>query len=135
MANVCATQFTKTLDAKNLKYRITNGNDEDILIDFPYEGRNTRLIFSGENGKYLSLYLVFEHIPEEKVGDVIYTCNELNCQYKWVTFYVDKDNDVILHDDAILSIPTAAEETFELLVRMLKIGDEVKSQIMRTIYA
>jgi hypothetical protein len=41
---------------------------------------------------------------------------------------------VILHDDAILAVETAADEAFELLVRMLKIGDEVKPQIMRTIY-
>ena len=38
------------------------------------------------------------------------------------------------HDDAILTPSTAAAEAFELLLRLIKIGDEVKPQIMRAIY-
>jgi hypothetical protein len=42
---------------------------------------------------------------------------------------------VVFHDDAILSPSNAADEAFELLLRTLKIGDDVKPQIMRAIYA
>ena len=41
----------------------------------------------------------------------------------------------MIHDDAILAVDTAAEEAFELLVRMVKIGEDVKPRIMRAIYA
>jgi len=71
----------------------------------------------------------------EKFADVLFVCNELNAQYKWVTFYLAKDNSIVLHDDAILSIESAADEAFELLVRILKIGDEVKPRLMKAIYA
>lgn len=134
MLNTCATLFTQNLESKKLNFRSgTNGNN-DSVVEFPYEGKIARMFFCGETGSYLSIYLVYESVPENKVSDMIFTCNDLNCAYKWITFYVDKDNDVILHDDAILSVDTAADEAFELLVRMLKIGDEVKPQIMRTIY-
>lgn len=135
MLNTCARLFAKDLDAKKLNYRSGTNKSDDSVIEFPYEGKIARLFFSGDEGKYLSIYLVYESVPAEKVPDVIFTCNDLNCEYKWITFYVDKDNDVILHDDAILAVPTAADEAFELLVRMLKIGDETKPRIMRAIYA
>ena len=93
------------------------------------------MFFCGDDGGYFSLYLVYEHVPEEKLADVIFLCNELNAQYKWITFYVDKDGDVVLHDDAILTASNAAEEAFELLVRTLKIGEDVKPAIMKAIYA
>lgn len=135
MLNTCARLFVKNLEAKDLKFQTATTKAGDSVVEFPYQGKITRIFFSGDDGKYMSIYLVFEQVPADKVADVIFTCNDLNCEYKWITFYVDRDNDVMLHDDAILAIPTAADEAFELLVRMLKIGDEVKPRIMKAIYA
>ena len=132
--NAYAEKFVNNLKSKNLNFESGTDKDGDSIVEFPYKGKVAKMFFTGEDGKYFSLYMIYERIPEEKVPALIVTCNELNAEYKWITFYVDKDNDVILHDDAILSVDTADEEAFELLVRMLKIGDEVKPQIMRTIY-
>ena len=134
MLKTCAQLFVDDLNAKEMNFH--SGNDGDVsYIEFPYKGKVAKLFFNGDQGEYLSIYLVYEHIPEEKFADMILTCNELNCMYKWVTFYVDNDSDLIFHDDAILSVENAADEAFELLVRILKIGDEVKPKIMKTIYA
>ena len=135
MLNTCARLFVKNLEAKDLNFQSGTSKSGDSVVEFPYQGKIARIFFSGDDGKYMSIYLVFERVPADKVADVIFTCNDLNCEYKWITFYVDKDNDVILHDDAILAVPTAADEAFELLVRMLKIGEEVKPRIMKAIYA
>ncbi len=135
MLNACAERFVENLKSKDLKFGCGTNKEGDSVVEFPYQGKVTKVFFGGEDGTYLSLYLVFEHVPEEKVSNVIFTCNELNARFKWVTFYVDRDNDVVLHDDAILSVESAADEAFELLVRILKISDEVKPEIMRAIYA
>ena len=135
MLNTCARLFTKDLDSKDLTYNSGNTSNGDSYVEFPYRGKSIRMIFSGKDGCYLSLYMVFERVPEDKVADAIFVCNTLNAEYKWVTFYVDRDNDVIFHDDAILAVSNSAEEAFELMARMLKIGDDVKPQIMRAIYA
>jgi len=131
----CAKQFVDNLKSKKLNYSTNDTKRGDTVVDFPYQGKVTKCVFSGDKGEYFSMYLVYERIPEDKVADLIFLCNELNAEYKWVTFYVDKDNDLIMHDDAIVSIASAAEECFELLVRMLKITDELKTRIMKTIYA
>lgn len=135
MLNTCASKFARFLEAKNLNFRSGTDSDGDSVIEFPYQGKITKIFFTGKEGTYLSMYLVYERVPADKVTDLIIGCNELNCRYKWVTFYVDKDNDVVLHDDAILSIDNCCEEAFELLLRMVKIGEDVKPQIMKWIYA
>lgn len=135
MLNTCAELFVNDLRSKNLNFQSGTDKDGDSVVEFPYSGRVVKMFFSGEDGAYLSLYLVYERVPEEKLPDAIYVCNDLNCQYKWVTFYVDRDNDIVLHDDAILSVANAAEEAFELLVRICKIGEDIKPTVMRTIYA
>ncbi len=135
MLNTCAELFTNSLDAKDLGYQAGTDSDGDSVVEFPYKGKTTKLFFTGDNGTYLSLYLVFESVPEEKLADVIFVCNELNNQYKWITFYVDKQNNVVLHDDAIITIENAADEAFELLVRMIQIAEDAKQPIMKAIYA
>ena len=135
MLNVCAQRLANTLQDKDLNYQTDIANDGTSVILFPFQGKVVRMFFSGENGKYLSMYLVFERVPDEKVTDVILKCNELNCQYKWFSFYVDKDKDITLQNDAILTESTAADVALELLVRMVKISDEVKPAIMKAIYA
>lgn len=131
----CAAAFIEKLKSKNLNYATKDTDRGDTVVDFPYQGKVTKCIFSGETGEYFSMYLVYERIPEEKVADLIFLCNELNAEYKWVTYYVDKDNDLVMHDDAILSVESAAEEAFELLIRMLKISEDLKPLIMKAIYA
>ena len=135
MLNACAELFVENLKSKNLNFQTGIDKDGDSVVEFPYSGKIAKLFFSGNDGGYLSIYVVYEKVPSDKLADVIFTCNDLNCRFKWVTFYVDRDNDVILHDDAILSVSNAADEAFELLVRMLKIGDQIKPDIMRAIYA
>ena len=131
----CAQEFIDNLKSKDLNYSEHTTSKGDVLVEFPYKGKVTRCIFSGDKGMYFSLYLVFERVPEDKVAKVIYLCNQLNSEYKWVTYYVDRDNDLVLHDDAIVSPGSAGEECFELLVRMLNISEDEKPQIMKTIYA
>lgn len=133
--NACAELFTADLDSKNLRYASHVDDDGDTIVDFPYQGKVSKCIFSGDDGKYFSLYLVYEHIPEDKFADVVFLCNELNTKYKWLTFYVDGDKDLMVHDDAILSIESAADEAFEILLRTINITNEVKPLIMKTIYA
>ena len=132
--NICAELFKKKLESKKMNFR-SGTQDDTSVIDFPYSGKVAKLLFSGDEGGYLSIYLVFESVPKDKTGAVLVACNELNAQYKWVTFYVDSDNDVVFHNDAILTPETAADEAYELLVRMLKIMDDVKPVIMKAIYA
>lgn len=135
MLNTCASLFAKFLEDKNLRFDAKELDNGRAVVHFPYDGKIARIFFSGNEGTYMSMYLVFESVPAEKVADVLVVCNELNNTYKWVKFYLDNDNDLILQDDAILSVNTAADETFELMLRMFDIGKESKAKIMKAIYA
>ncbi len=131
----CAELFIQLLDSKEFNYSSDIGDNGKVIVNFPHKNHVTKCIFSGEDGNYLALFLVYENIPDDKTADMLVLCNEINSQYKWVTFYLDKDNDLIINNNAILCPENAAEETFELLLRMIQITEELKPKIMRTIYA
>lgn len=131
----CAELFNDLLKSKELHSEYRELDEGKSMITFPYEGQNFRCIFSGDKGEYLSLRLFFEKVPDDKYADVLLVCNALNAQYKWVKFYIDKDNEIALEDDALLSIESAAAEAFELLIRMISIFKDVKPSFMKAIYA
>ena len=122
------------LAAKELKYSYRE-NGDDVIVNFPYDGKFTNFVFRGPDGCYVSMYTIFESIPAEKVPDMLVVCNQINAKYKWLKFYVDKDNDIMVEDDAIVTPDNAADECFELLARRINILKEVKPIIMRAIYA
>ena len=95
--NACAELFISLLESKNFHYSSHIDDDGDVIVDFPFKGKVFKCFFNGSTGSYLSLYCLYEHIPDEKLVDVIFLCNELNTKYKWITFYVDHDKD-LLHE-------------------------------------
>ena len=132
---VCAKQFETYLKSKDYNFTVYQDDDESAVIGFPYKGREIKCFFSGDEGQYLSLYMVYESVEEDKMVQALVACNELNAKFKWVTYYVDDDRDIILHDDALLSKANAAAEAMELLVRMVDISDKAKPVIMKALYA
>ncbi len=131
----CAQNFINYLVSKNLNYSTHEDSRGDVVVDLPFKGKTAKCFFSGENGRYFSLYIVYERVPADKLVDILFVCNELNKNYKWATFYIDGDNDIIIHDDAILTPETADSEAIELILRMLNIADEAKPMIMKALYA
>ena len=131
---ICTQNFTKSLEAKDLNFSVRENNGTDI-VDFPWQGKNIRCLFKGDEGEYLSIYYCLESVPEDKISDALLVCNEMNAKFKWVKFYLDNDNDLILEDDAILSPATASDEAFELLLRMIDILKDSKPAFMKAIYA
>ena len=77
MLNTCANLFTQNLDSKKLNYRSGKNGNGDSVVEFPYEGKIARMFFCGEEGNYLSIYLVYEKVPDNKVSDMIFTCAQI----------------------------------------------------------
>ena len=132
---ICAEMFVELLKSKELRYDVHEMDDGTCFVRFPYQGRVTTLMFSGDdNGVHVGLRTVFEKCPPEKVPDLLVICNSLNVQFRWLKFCIDNDNNIMVEDDAILNPETAGDECFELLVRTIQIMDEVKPTIMRGIF-
>ena len=129
----CAQAFVDKLAKEGLQYATGNTEKGDTVVDFPYQGKNLRCLFSGELGEYVSFYIVYEHVPQEKVGKLLCLCNKLKSEYQWVSFYLDSDDDLVLHCDAIVTPETANEICFELLVRTLKISEDIKPEVMKSL--
>ena len=129
---LAAKRFTEELDAQNFDYS-AHDMAEGAVVSFPCCGMHTNFIFSGVDGRYVSMYTLMAAVPEQKLNDVILFCNTLNNETKWFKFFVDDENDLMMQDDAILSPATAAEDCFELLERRVKVLEKIRSNVLRIV--
>lgn len=131
--NACAKLFVDYLKSQDFNYEVREIED-GCVVTFPSKGKLAQCFFNGDDGQYLSIYMTFESVPKDKYASAIIACNQVNTEYKWVTAYIDKDMDIILHLDARLSLSDAAEEAFEMLVRFFNIYEKIKPVLMKAIY-
>ena len=132
---ICAEMFVAKLNAQDLKFDVRDLDDGGTVVSIAFDGKTTNIFFSGDDGgTHVALRTVFENCPVDRISDLLIVCNKLNNDYRWLKFCIDKDNDIMVEDDAILSPETAGEECYELLVRTVTILKEVKPTIMRAIY-
>ena len=128
--------FTSHMDQKGIKYSISDQN-------------TVKVTFSGDNMKSIDVFVFFDKnggrsvafrswsfatFKEDKLATAYKVCNDLNNQYRWVKFFIDKDGDVIAQIDAVVNEETCGKECMEMVGRMVNISDEVYPSIMKTLW-
>ena len=128
-------RFLELLDEKEIDYTYT-GVDSD---------NRDRITMKFEENDILISMLLFFYDDNEHCGmrvwnlidfnasdleEMYKVCNGLNTSYKYVTFYVDEnDNSITVSEDLIFRLSSADEVCFEGLVRCV----DICSQAMETL--
>lgn len=116
-------------------------NEEKNLIRLGFKANNKgsielMVIFDKDNGSVGLRSFDYCRFPEEKLAAMYEVCSKVNKEYRWIKFFVDeRDNTVTLADDAIIQIDSCGEEIFELICRMVSIGDEAYPIFMKALWA
>ena len=132
-----ARNFTDKLNSRNLRfthYDAEENRKECVRISFNGDHGNTvtLMFFFDDDGTTVNIKVFsITRVPSEKLMDMYVLLNELNCDYRWVKFYLDEDNEVTVSGDAVIDAATAGEELCELMYRYLSIIDDIYPRIMK----
>ena len=111
-------------EAIKVSYRCDNAESVSVILFFDEDGGSL-------NAKSFSI----AKVPEAKLMDTYVLLNELNCEYRWVKFFIDDDNEVTVSGDAIIDETNAGEECYEIIQHYVGIIDDVYPRIMKVIWA
>ncbi len=127
------------LESKNIKYSIVREDAE----------KNDYITVSSKADKMQSMTLSFfiddndicvkvfgvANVPEEKKPTVLNALNELHKKYRWVTFFIDEEEEVVAQIDSKFKSNESAPELFwELLLRAYDIVNDSYPEIMKSIW-
>ncbi len=127
-----AQLFCNYMDETGIKYTVKK--DHVILVSY-----------SGENMESIPIYVFFDEDNDpfvqlkcwdilnfkNKGADALIVCNSLNAEYRWLKFFLDKDEDIVASLDAIVDTATCGEECMGLVRRFVNILDEAYPQIAK----
>lgn len=128
--------FIAHMDAKGVKYMDKGEN----VVRVAYSGDNLQsipvFVFFDKDGDPMVQFKCWEIANFNGAVDAgIRACNALNAKYRWVKFYLDKDNDVICECDAYIDVGTCGSECLSLVQRVVNIADDAYPDLMRARYA
>lgn len=138
--NSAAKIFCDHLDQRNIKYLPPLIDNKTVTI--PWEGEKcpSTLIFFQFSDDGTNVHIRtgdIQEIEKEHTSQIVaayITCNDLNKQYRWFTFYVNNDDESVAkveaRGDAIMTPYTIGSDCWELLGRMTSILDDAYPTIM-----
>ncbi len=129
--------FMDHLDAKGVKYTDIDSADDNVV----------RVTYNGDDIKSVPVYIIFDDDGDpmakfrcweianfkDKLETAYRLCNELNNQYRWVKFYIDKDGDIVCECDAKFNRDTCGEICLFCVHRIVGITDSAYKTIMREV--
>ena len=138
-----ATKLIKEeMDRQGLKYSIEEFEDGSTLwVRFTINnGPSLRVKFislDDKNDVAIRLFRIVENVEESKVEEMLKAVNECNCEYRYLKFILDDECDVNIEYDLALRAEDTSigAEACEILVRIVRIVDEVYPKFMKIIWS
>lgn len=133
-----AEEYIEVLNQNELNHSdIMKTNDGADAVEFGMTTKVTKVralaVFRGETVSVRIFSLA--QVPEDKFGDALLVCNDLNTEYRFTKFYVDEDNEVTVAADGILSAGTAGSETFDLVATTIATAEKAYPTFMKAIWS
>lgn len=140
-----ATKLIKEeMERQGLKYSIEefkDGSGSTLLVRFTINnGPSLRVKFislDDKNDVAIRLFRIVENVAESKINEMLKTVNECNCEYRYLKFILDEEHDVNIEYDLALRAEDTSigAEACEILVRIVRIVDEVYPKFMKIIWS
>ncbi len=137
------TLLTECFDTNGVHYQVASSEDsvaEIVEVPCPITGGPTvraRFISTDDdNDVGVRIYSLVTSVQEEKRMAVLEACNRLNATYRFITFELDRDNDVSVAFD--LPVATSDEclghSVMEILARIAGILEDAYPLLMEVLH-
>ncbi len=119
--------FTAELDRRKIRY---TANAEKKIVSCKYDGDNFKgqsfTFFFDDDGESFSVRAYsIEQFTKNQLDDAYAFCNSVNADYRWITFYIDSDDELTARADSIANPRNIGARGYELLSRIVRITDGV----------
>lgn len=100
----------------------------DQVLEVTYNANNldtisVSLVFHDDNAPAVSFRTWLGTAPEGIASLVRSVCNELNKQYLWFKFYVNKDNEITVAYDTVINESNCGTLCIQFVQRMVNVAD------------
>ncbi len=138
MIHPATRAIQQVFDEREVKYRIKEvGDTSAVEAGFSIKngpGVIVRFISPDDDNDVAIRALQLLKVTDSKRDSILAAINQLNDQYRYVKFVMDKDNDVNVEYDLCLCTEDVGEICFEIFARFMQILDEAYPVLMHALW-
>lgn len=129
---------TAYLDSQGIKY--LNSVDHPSRISLLFNTDNipqiTVNVFFDEQDKPNVQFVGYDIVKfnEENLIKGLKICNELNMEYRWLTFYINDTHSLVVNADALYNTENCGEISLSYILKMVNIVDQAYPKIMKNLW-
>ena len=129
---------TAYFDSKGIKY--LNSVDQPSRISLLFNTDNipqiTVNVFFDEQDKPNVQFVGYDIVKfnEENLIKGLEICNELNMEYRWLTFYINDTHSLVVNADALYNTENCGEISLSYILKMVNIVDQAYPKIMKNLW-
>lgn len=139
MENMAAKVTAAYFDTQGLHYDRRGEEGEALIAGFSMknlDGVQVLMVFDKDGEGVKIRTFDFVKVPEGKKEAVYKVCSLLNMQYRWIKFYVDEEeNMVVAQDDAVIQLDSCGPEVLRCCAQLTRIADLAYPEIMKAMFA
>ena len=131
--------IAEAMEKKGLKYETNElSSSSNVSVGFRVEnGPSYKIRFissDDDNDVSVRVYSLVK-VPDNKVDAMLVKLNQLNNQYRFIRFSLDKDNEVQVSHDMPMATTNPGDIAVEITIRMAKILDDVYPEMMKALWS
>lgn len=132
--NASAEAFIERLERHDIRYMHDPQPDGSHYVAVELAGKtsilyNVAMVFSADGTEFGIRCYKLGTVPKERQRPMLKLLNELNGDYAWVRFFIDRDGDVAAASDAVITTASAPRVCWEMMRRLFSVLDEVQEKI------
>ncbi|MCD7769359.1 MAG: YbjN domain-containing protein [Oscillospiraceae bacterium] len=127
--------YMQYMDENGIKYRDVKENVVRVTYGGDHLASIPVYVFFDKDGDPMVSFRCWEIANlKEKPEKGVRACNDLNAEYRWVKFYIDKDCDVICQADAYVDEESCGEICRRMVSRIVSIADDAYPVLMKALW-
>ena len=135
-----ATLVREAFAQKELKYKeFRELEDGGTLMVAGFNGQmatyDLLMVFDKEDHTVMIRVGRLAKVPIDRQFEVLSALNELNREYRFVSFYSDPEDFVAVQTDRVIAANETADPVMEMIVRVVQILDGAYPRIMKAIWS
>ena len=135
-----ATLVREAFAQKDLKYKeFRELEDGGTLMVAGFNGQmatyDLLMVFDKEDHTAMIRVGRLAKVPIDRQFEVLSALNELNREYRFVSFYSDPEDFVTAQTDRVIAANETAEPVMEMIARVVQILDGAYPRIMKAIWS
>ncbi|WP_040196362.1 YbjN domain-containing protein [Candidatus Soleaferrea massiliensis] len=136
--NLYSERLHKFFTEKKVGHQVT-GDEQQVLL-FQQQIKDTNVVLrlaviTNVDDQSICIHARNLCMVKEVTDGLLQTLNEFNRKYRWITCYIDRNSEIVMRADSLVTPGNVGDLAMQLMLRMISIAADLYPALMKAVWA